>query len=163
MKISIPDQNKTLKKNPIMLKYCSEKYMTQKMCDKALEGCLWTWKFVADWFVSSKIIEILNNVVFSNNDIGFDYIDSDIVTFFSDDMEIYTIDLSNINLDGNGNNDDDLETMIHVRLMSLVNEYKECKGCNEELSKELMHVAWWDWCMTEDKKKEIKQFLIYEN
>ena len=26
MKISIPDQNKTLKKKPIMLKYCSEKY-----------------------------------------------------------------------------------------------------------------------------------------
>ena len=92
--------DKVVSKKPIMLKYCSERYKTQKMCDKAVEGCLSALKFVADWFVSSKILEILGNVLFSNYDVDFDHIGSDIVTFFSDDMDINIIDLNNINLDG---------------------------------------------------------------
>ena len=90
--------DKVVSKKPIMLKYCSERYKTQKMCDKAVEGCLSALKFVADWFVSSKILEILGNVLFSNYDVDFDHIGS--VTFFSDDMDINIIDLNNINLDG---------------------------------------------------------------
>ena len=51
---------------------------------------------------------------FNNNAILLGYIDSDIVTFFSDDTDINTIDLSNTNLN---DNDDDghLETMIYAR------------------------------------------------
>ena len=32
--------------------------------------------------------------------------------------------------------------MIHVRLMTLCNEYKQFKGFKKELSKELIRVAW---------------------
>ena len=39
------------------------------------------------------MLEELDNVIFSNDDINIDDIYSDIVTFFSDDMGLVTIDL----------------------------------------------------------------------
>ena len=53
------------------------------------------------------MIEILDNVVLSNDGIDLDYINFDIAKFFSDDMEI-----------NNYSHDDNLETMIHVRLVA---------------------------------------------
>ena len=53
------------------------------------------------------MIEILDNVVLSNDGIDLDYINFDIAKFFSDDMEI-----------NNCSHDDNLETMIHVRLVA---------------------------------------------
>ena len=63
---------------------------------------------------------MLDNVVLSNDGIDLDYINFDIAKFFSDDMEI-----------NNYSHDDNLETMIHVRLVAwyyqniLVWGYKE--------------------------------------
>ena len=34
------------------------------------------------------MFQILDNVIFSNDDIDFDYMDCDIATFFSDDMDL---------------------------------------------------------------------------
>ena len=53
---------------------------------------------------------------------------------------------------------------IYVRRMTLHNRYKR-KSCKKDISKELMPVAWhptkwWDWCMPEDDKNEIKPFFI---
>ena len=45
------------------------------------------------------MLEILNEIVFSNDDTDLDYIHCDINTFFNDDMDINTIELNNINLD----------------------------------------------------------------
>ena len=42
----------------------------------------------------------------------------DIVTFFSDDMVLNTIDHNNINLDNDNFDNDDPETNNHVRLMA---------------------------------------------
>ena len=56
-----------------------------------------------------------NDVVFSTNDIDVD-IDSNIATFLSDGMDLVTINLNNINLDDYFD-EDDPETIIHVRLM----------------------------------------------
>ena len=97
------------------------------MCDKAVDACLSALKFVPDWLGLSKIPEILDNVIFSNDDIDLDYIGSDIVTIFSDDMDINTVGINNINLD-----DIDLEIMIHVRLSAgimNVNNIKHLKKC----------------------------------
>ena len=58
-------------------------------------------------YVTSKMIEILDNVVLSIDGIDLDYINFDIAKFFSDDMEI-----------NNYSHDDNLETMIHVRLVA---------------------------------------------
>ena len=66
------------------------------MCDKIVDVCLLAQRFVPDWLATSKILEILHEFIFSNNDINFDYIDSDIVTFFNFDIEINTIGVNNI-------------------------------------------------------------------
>ena len=110
------------------------------MCDKAGVACLSELKFVPGWLVTSKMLEILDNAAFSNDDIDFNYIDDDIVTFFSDNMDINTIDLNNSNLDDN-DNDDELETMIHVRLVAWCYYYKQRQTFKKELSKEVMLVA----------------------
>ena len=67
------------------------------------------------------MLEMINNIVFSNDNKDFGYIGTDIVTFFSDGVEINTIDLTDINLD------DYLGIMIHARLVGLRNEYKRRK------------------------------------
>ena len=51
-------------------------------------------------------------------DKDLDYIDSDITTFGGDDMDNNTIGLNNNSVD---DNDDDLETMIHARLVAWCN------------------------------------------
>ena len=53
-------------------------------------------KFIPDWFVASKMIEKLENAVFSNDDIVFGGIDSHIVTFFSSDIGFNSINLNNM-------------------------------------------------------------------
>ena len=66
------------------------------------------------------MIQILDNVVFSNDDIDFDYIDCDIVAFFSDGMVLNTIDLNNTNFNNN-----DLKTTIYVKFVVWSNDYKQ--------------------------------------
>ena len=67
---------------------------------KVVDVCLSTLKFVPYWLVLSKTLEILDTVVFHNDDIKLAYIDSNIVIFFNDDMDINAVGL-NINLDDN--------------------------------------------------------------
>ena len=54
---------------------------------------------VVDWFVKGRILETLDYVVFSNDEVDLDDMYSYIVTFFFDDMGLSTIHLDNINLD----------------------------------------------------------------
>ena len=52
------------------------------------------------------------------------------------------MDINNISLDDNDDNDnDDLETMIHVRLVTWCNEYKQCNVFKRKLNKVMMRVA----------------------
>ena len=64
------------------------------------------------------MLENLDNVVFSNDEIDLDDIDSDIVTFFSDGMGLVTIDLNNISLDDCNFDEDDPETVIQIKHMA---------------------------------------------
>ena len=57
-------------------------------------------------------------MVFSNDEIDLDDIDSDIVTFFSDGMGLVTIDLNNISLDDCNFDEDDPETVIQIKHMA---------------------------------------------
>ena len=63
------------------------------------------------------MLEKLDDVIFSNNDLVFVNEDSDHVTFISDDMGLNTMYLHNINPDDDNFDDDDdgPETIIHVR------------------------------------------------
>ena len=63
--------DKDVSEKPFILKHCPDKFETQDMCDKAVYSCLLALQFVPDWFVTSKIIEILDSAVFSNDYIVF--------------------------------------------------------------------------------------------
>ena len=76
------------------------------------------------------MFEKLNKSVFCNSDIFFRDVDSNIITFLSADLGFITIDLNKIN-PGDGNFDEeDPETIIHVRL---------------SLTKLKKHVAAWEY------------------
>ena len=79
---------KVVSKEPFILKNCLNRYKTQEMYDKTIDAFLPTLKFVPDWIVTNKIVEKLGNVLSFGDDIDLDDIDSDIDTFFSDDMVI---------------------------------------------------------------------------
>ena len=81
-------------------------------------------------------------------------------------MGFNTIDLNNINLDDDNCDEEDSETINHVRFMAWYNRFKQRKACKKQISKDLMPVAChptrrWDWCMSKDGKKEIEQLIFY--
>ena len=70
------------------------------MPDQATDAFLPTLQFIpADWFATNEMLEELNNAALSNDDIDLEDRNSDIVTFFSDSMDLNTTDLTTINLD----------------------------------------------------------------
>ena len=60
-------------------------------------------KFAPDWFVTNKLIEKLDNAMFSNDHIILGDIDSDIATFFSNDIDLNRINLMNASHDYDSN------------------------------------------------------------
>ena len=88
------------------------------------------------------MLEKLDDVIFSNYDIVFINTDSDHVTSFSNDMGLVNVYLNNVSFDDINFNDNDPETIIHVRIMTSCNQYKQCKAWKKDISKELMSVPW---------------------
>ena len=59
--------NKVVYKQPFMLKYCLDRYKTQKMCHKAVDVCLLTLILAPDWSLTNKMLKKLDNAVISND------------------------------------------------------------------------------------------------
>ena len=57
-------------------------------------------------------------------------------------MGLANVNLNNVSLDDVNFDDDDPETIIHVRLMAQCNRYKQHKAYKKEISKGLMPEAW---------------------
>ena len=112
--------DKVFSKEPFTLKYCLHRCKTQDMCDKVVDLYLLILKFIPDWFIMCRMIEKHDNALFSNDDIVFGDIVSDIVTFFSNDIDLNSININNINLDDDIFHDYDLEIINHVRLVGWV-------------------------------------------
>ena len=64
-----------------MLVHWPDKYKPQKMCDEAVDNCLVALKFIPDWFVWSKMLEKLDNLLHANDDELFYNEDFDEVLF----------------------------------------------------------------------------------
>ena len=67
--------------------------------------------------------------------------------------------INNINLDNNFD-EDDLDTIILIRLLAWHVKFEKRKKRKKKISEELMPIAWyperwWNFCMSEDEKKEI--------
>ena len=81
------------------------------------------------------MLEKLDDVVFSNDDVVFVNADFDNVTLSSDDMGLINVN-DGVNLDS-----DDPETINHVGLMAWCNRCKQHKACKKEINKKFMSVA----------------------
>ena len=102
---SVPDRYKTyemcykaVSKDIFRLKYFLDKYKSYEMCDNAFSSWLLILKFIPDWFVTNMILETLDNSIFFNGGIFSHDIDSNIITFLSNDIGFHAIVyLNNIN------------------------------------------------------------------
>ena len=118
-----------------MVKYCLHRYKTQEICDKAIDDFLPALKFVHDWFVTNKMLENYSNVVFSNDDIVLLIKILIFFTLFSDSMGLNTLNLDNANVEHDKFDEDDPETIVHVRITACRNRYKQRKAFKEDISK----------------------------
>ena len=100
----------------------------KKMCNEAVDNCLAALKFILDWFVTSKMLEKLDNASDANRNTLFYNEDFDKVTFIACEKHILAADLDKINLDNDNNFDeDDPDTIIHVRLLDWRSKFKKHK------------------------------------
>ena len=147
-----------ISKDPFLI--APNKYKNQKMCGKAVDDCEVALKFISDWFLTSEMLEKLDNALHANGDILFYFEDFDKVTLFACHRHILAVDLDKINLDDDKNfSEDDPDTLIHVRLLAGRNGFKKRKVLNKKIGEELMPIAWhpkrwWNFCMIEDEKKK---------
>ena len=88
------------------------------MCDKVVYDFLPALKFIPDWFVTNKMIKKLHTALYAVDDILFCDEDSGNVMFCCNEMDILSVDLNNINLDDTNYDEDDPETIIHVRFLA---------------------------------------------
>ena len=131
------------------------------MCDKVVDDCLAALKFVPDWFVTSKMIKILFTSLYADENILYFNEDSGNVIFICKGMDILNIGLNNINFDDTSYDEDDADTIIHVRLLVWHIKLEKGKELQKRMSEELMPIAWhskrrWNFCMSEDEKKDIE-------
>ena len=131
------------------------------MCDKVVDDCLAALKFVPDWFVTSKMIKILFTSLYADENILYFNEDSGNVIFICKGMDILNIGLNNINFDDTSYDEDDADTIIHVRLLVWHIKLEKGKELKKTMSEELMPTAWhskrrWTFSMSEDEKKDIE-------
>ena len=76
-------------------------------------------KFIPGWFVTSKMLQKLDNALHANDDILCYNEDFDKVTFIANQRFILAVDLDKVNRDNNNNfYEDDSHTIIHVRFLA---------------------------------------------
>ena len=80
--------------------------------------------------------------VFSDDYIIFGNIDSDLITLFSNEIDLNSIRFNNVNLDDDSFDHLDPKTINYIRLMAWYNIYKQQKMCEKKIDEELLTVAW---------------------
>ena len=158
--------DRVVSKNPFLILYCPDKSITQKMCDEVVDDSLATLRLIPDWFVTSKMIKKLFTALYADEIILYFNEDYSSVVFNCNEMGILNIDLNNINLDNNFD-EDDPDTITLIRLLTWHIKLEKRKELKENISEELMAIAWhpkrsWDWRVPEDEKKEIDPMIIEE-
>ena len=140
---------------------------TQQISDKVVDDWLAALKFGPDWFVTSKIILKLFIALYADENILYFNEDYNNVIFNCNRMGILNIGLNNINLDDTNFEEDDPDTTILIGLLAWHIKFEKYKELKKKISEELMPVAWrpirwWDFCVSEDDKKEIDPIFVEE-
>ena len=97
--------------------YGPDKYITQKMCNEAVDDSLATLKLIPNWFVTSKIIKRPFTALYADENIIYFNEDSGNLVFKCNGMGIFNIVFNKINLD-NDFNEDDPDTIIIIRIFA---------------------------------------------
>ena len=124
-----------ISEDPFSIRYVPDQYKTQQMSDDAVDDCLPALKFVPDWFVTSKMLEKLDNALHANHDILFYNENFNKVTFIACQRHILAAGLDKIKSDTDNNfYEDDRDTIIHVRLCNLRGNFKNHKALKKKIS-----------------------------
>ena len=93
--------DRVVSKNPFMLVYCRSK--TQKICNEAVDGCAEALKFIPDWFVTMKMLEMFHEMleIFHHTNDEIIIFDEDFskVTYFANGIGIVDVDVNKINFE----------------------------------------------------------------
>ena len=89
---------KVVSEIPVVLKYCLDKDKSQEMSNTAVDDFLPTLKFVPDWFVTNKMPERVHDTLLANDDILFFDEDFSNITFFGDEIGIFSVDLYELHI-----------------------------------------------------------------
>ena len=107
-----------ISEDPFSIRYVPDQHKTQQIYDEAVGDCLAAFKFVPDWFVTSKKIQILFTAFYADENILYFNEDSGNVRFTCNGMGILNIDLNNIILDSTNYDEDDPDIIIVLRLLA---------------------------------------------
>ena len=103
-----------ISEDAFMVVYCPDRYKSQRTCNEAADDYLAALKLIPDWFVTSIMLEKLDNALHANDDILFYSEHLDKVTFTANQRHIPAVNLDKVNLEDNNNLDeDDSHTIIH--------------------------------------------------
>ena len=106
--------DKIVSDDAFKLRYCYDRYKAQEMSTKAIDDFLEVLKFIPDQLVTSKMnkkpiaLHADDNILYFNEDSGD-------AVFSCNEMGILSKDLNNINLDDINYDEDDPDTIIHIR------------------------------------------------
>ena len=90
---------------------------------------------IPDWFVTSKMIKELFTALYADENILHFNENSGNLIFSCNDMGVLNIDLNNINLD-NKCQEDDSDTIIHIRLLAWLIKSKKRKANKKKVNGE---------------------------
>ena len=130
---SIPDGNKAqemcgkaVSKDPFLIVYCPDKYMTQKLCEEVVDDSLAAFKLIPGCFVTSKIIKKFFTDLYADENILYFNEDPGNLVSNCNEMDIFNIDLNNTNLDNNFD-EDDSDTIILIRRLACYIKFEKHK------------------------------------
>ena len=109
-------RDRVVSEDPFLQVYCPDKYKTQRLCDEAVDDSLAALKLMPDGFVTSKMIKGLYNALYADENILYFNEDSGNLVFSCNEMDVFNIDLNNINLDNNFD-EDDSDTIVLIKLL----------------------------------------------
>ena len=134
-----------------------DKYITQKICDEAVDDSLAALKLIPDWFVTRKMIKKLFTALYADENILYFNEDSGNVVFNCNGMVILNIDL-NVNVDNNFWWRWFWFYYSYQAFCLVYIKFEKQKEVKRKVSEELTPVAWhskrwWNFCMSEDEEK----------
>ena len=144
--------DRVVSEDPFLIIYWPGEYETQRMCDEAVDDSLAPLKRIFNWFVTTKMIKKLFSALQADENVLYFSEDSGYIVFNCNGTGILNIELNNINIANN---------LMKMILMLLFLSDIWLGKLNLKNTKRRPKRRW-DWCISEDEKKEIHPIFIEE-